>query len=394
MGCCITTGDIQPTEVCTTPYPVPFGHVPYTPALPGAMGPLWGFPVEWWYYGGWASDETGSQQFTIMMDACRLSQNQSLTIAGLLYGIGSASSESTDCKFFSNFGGGFGKFPLPTSTSWSISLETTEPIQSTMNCKLISGVLGLSGAKYQLEMADTTNEIAASLVLKDTFGMILEGGSGAYKGHDENSYEFAMPSLKIEEGSSITLDGVKTALSKGSLWLDRQTDWKSSKHGLGPGESKSLYIGNWLAVTMNDQTNYMFAFIWPPKKDQWIVGTKINPPVYPTRKIGIEYPALPSWDEQSPVQGVNVLESTNFDLNILKPDDPSESPHWNSPASGLTYSTSWELRIKEKAFKVVALIPESEVKVGLQAFFEGIAIVSDENGCKVGRAFVEEMGYN
>ena len=33
-------------------HPVPFGHVPYSPALPGAMGPLWDFPAEWWYRGG------------------------------------------------------------------------------------------------------------------------------------------------------------------------------------------------------------------------------------------------------------------------------------------------------------------------------------------------------
>lgn len=45
-------------------YPVPFGHVAYTPSLPGAMGPIWDFPTEWWYYVGWATDVTGTKQYT------------------------------------------------------------------------------------------------------------------------------------------------------------------------------------------------------------------------------------------------------------------------------------------------------------------------------------------
>ena len=27
-------------------YSIPFGHVPYNLSLPGAIGPIWGFPIE------------------------------------------------------------------------------------------------------------------------------------------------------------------------------------------------------------------------------------------------------------------------------------------------------------------------------------------------------------
>lgn len=145
---------------------------------------------------------------------------------------------------------------------------------------------------------------------------------------------------------------------------------------------------------MNDKTIYNIVFIWPEKPEQWIVGTKAVPPVYPLRKIGLEYPALSTWDEDpSPVQGVNVLKSTEFDLNILNPENPSSSPHWTSINSGQTYCSAWHLRIKEKVYTIKALIPGSEIFLGTY-FFEGAAILTDENGCKVGNVYVEQMGYN
>ena len=199
-------------------YPVPFGHVSYTPALPGAMGPLWQFPIEWWYYGGWATDLTGFKQFTILLQTLRLNQNTTQTSAGILYGIGSTTSGSAQLQFATTCAAGFGEFPTPTSTSWSTTFCAVGPTQAEMTCKLTSGTLGLSGATYQLDMADTTNKITASILLKDTFGMILEGASGAYnKAGGEDSFEFAMPSLSIQEGSTITVKEEPTELGNGCL---------------------------------------------------------------------------------------------------------------------------------------------------------------------------------
>ena len=89
-----------------------------------------------------------------------------------------------------------------------------------------------------------------------------------------------------------------------------------------------------------------------------------------------------------------MLDSTEFDLNILQPETPSQSPHWTSPTSGHTYCTAWNLRIKETIYTIKALVPESEVTLGTSDFFEGAAIMTDENGIEVGKVFVEEMGYN
>ena len=320
MGCicvtchCTSSEDDAPTaETSRVSYPVPFGHVSYTPSLPGAMGPIWDFPTEWWYYAGWATDATGTKQYTILLETLR---SQGTT--ALLYGIGINRAGSQHQDFTTNWALGSGTFPTPTSTSWSTSLQTSFPIQAKMDCKLISGILGLSGAMYELSMNDFTNGITAKFVVKDALGMVLEGASGAFHkagGPGANSYEYAAPCLTIQGGSTITLKGEDTThLATGNLWLDRQTIGGPVIHNLhelatttrssaSEQPKPALYTGNWLAVHMKDKIIYNIVFLWPEKPDQWIVGTEVVPPVYPTKKIGLEYPALLTWDHEAPVTG-------------------------------------------------------------------------------------------
>ena len=361
---------------------VPFGHVPYTPSLPEVMGPLYHFPIEWWFYGGWASDAANSKQFTILLYTLRVTVD-----GGVLYGIGVKDSSSIppDTAFVTKTDKiALGRFPTPTSTSWSTNIEAAH---ASMTCKLTSGTLGLSGATYQVDMNDRTNNIQASLKLKSTVGLVQEGASGAFPGID--TIQFAMPAMAIQEGSSLTMNGKTTQLAQGNIWLERQSVKMFNVF-------KPLYLGNWLAITMNDQTSYTISFYWQKKEEkgtQWIVGTDVGCP--PTSKTALEYPALQNWDGSSPVQGVNVLENQEFDLNILTPSDPENSPHWKSTTNekGNTYCTAWHLKLKDKMYKMVALVRGSEVWLDTY-FFEGTATLYDESDVEVGHAFVEQMGYN
>lgn len=127
--------------------------------------------------------------------------------------------------------------------------------------------------------------------------------------------------------------------------LARQTDHKhfgsqlAKPFGNAPSSlprsmnGKPLYIGNWLAVNLHDLTVYNFVFFWPHEEEQWKVGSELQPlAVNPKSKIGLEYPSLPSCDSQSQpsVNGVNILGPDDFDLNILKPEDCDDSPHFSS----------------------------------------------------------------
>ncbi len=122
------------------------------------------------------------------------------------------------------------------------------------------------------------NDTAIALTLNDTRGIILEGYSGAFsKAGGTDSFEFAMSALSILPGSSITINGTTSKLTEGSIWLDRQTigmeEKSPSKELFTPQAmevtsskappSNPLYVGNWIAVTMDDGTQYSITFFWP-----------------------------------------------------------------------------------------------------------------------------------
>ena len=214
------------------------------------------------------------------------------TAATIAYGIGSQSqsdyfsANSSSAEGFSlkrQNGGEHGLIiPPTTSKSWYVEARTETMM---MTCEMISGILGLSGDRYKLSITDNSRNISAVFMLNDVFGTIFELASGA---SSNNSYKFALPSLNIESGH-IMLDGKQTALVGGNLWLDRQTLTPTSA-SISDLESclsasHQLYTGNWLAVVMNDNTVYVLFFFWPPKKDQWIVGDELVPPVPPLGKI-------------------------------------------------------------------------------------------------------------
>ena len=376
MGCHNSTPREDPKTIH-----VPFGHVPYTPSLPSVMGSLPHFPIDWWFYGGWATSQDNSKQFTIVL------WSQRMIIDGVIfYGIGvknSGSSAPADSFFTRTDMVGLCHFPSPTSTTWSTSIEGP---RISMKCKLMSGTLGLRGAMYQVDMNDRANNIQASLKLESTVGLIEEGPACMYPGIE--TIQFNMPAMTILEGSTVTMEGETTQLAKGNIWLDRQ-----SIHM--PNIFKPLYIGNWLAITMNDQTSYTIQFVWPKKEEkgtQWIVGTGTGYP--PVAQTGLEYPALLHWDGKTPVQGVHVLEKDEFDLKILDPSDPENSPHWKSTnEDGNTYCTAWYLSLKGKVYKMLVIVPGCEVWLDTY-FYEGAAVLYDENDDVVGHAFVEQMGYN
>ncbi len=365
--------------------PLPLGHVPYTPSLPAAMGSLENFPFQWWYYGGWAKDTTGKKEFSILLFSLKV-----LIDSGIVFGIGMKDSDSTDTTYKSKTKQfGFGEFPAPTSTSWSTKIISACG-GTTLSCTLTDGTLGVAGAKYDVDFKDEDeeNSLVVSLKLESTIGLMLEGLAGALPGI--GAVQFGMPAMTIQEGSTITKNGEKTVLAEGNIWLERQSlKWYNI---LNP-----IYVGNWLAITMNDGTSYTISFYWKEKQDQWISGTAVHHP--PVNKTAIEYPVFKNWRKSlTPIQGSNILAQDDFDLNIFPPSDPKLPSNWqshwqskNGPKN--TYATAWKLKLKGHIYTLKALIPEAEVHL-MTYFYEGCAGIYDEKSVLVGHAVVEQMGYN
>ena len=384
-------------------YAVPFGHIPYCPSLPDAMGPLMQFPIEWWYYVGWAHDQTNTKRFTILVNMVR-----SLDVGvEVMYGIG-----CPDNNFYSSTGLGVLSTgnSKPTATSWSIEGEAMilgdiNSGPATMSCALTSTKkpLGLRGATYKVEFKST--DVSLTLLLKDQLGMVMEIAAKP----ETQSYEFSMPRLSIMEGSSLTIPASgEVALGGGNIWLDRQTlgpqglksPSRLSRFALtqNPSPKPELYTGTWMAIVMKDGTAYMLVFFWKQKDKQWIVGSAVSSP--PSRTIGLKYPPLADWNGTAPVQGVHVLDEKDFDLNILNPEDPSNSPHWTSHATSQTYCSAWVLSLEQKRYYINVLVQGSEINTTPKkpgtAYFEGAATIREKSGCimkEVGHCFVEQMGF-
>ena len=275
--------------------------------------------------------------------------------------------------------------------------------------QLTDGILGLAGASYKLELTVTSHPgLHAVFNLHDPFGGIIELASKR-----DPTYEFALPSLNIMNESYIVLNDTKYNLVDGNIWLDRQmvldapilgsTSQKLNskmfplrRHS---GIDEQLYRGDWLAIVMNNKTVYEVVFLWPRKKNQWIVGDKLTPPIPPHHKYCVKYPYdsdWVNWKGMPAIQGVYVLEQDEFNLNIFNPNNPSLSPHWKSPVSGQTYCTKWQLQLGDKQYIMTSLVPEAESTSSTEYFHESIAPITDpkdHSGEPVGYAFVEQMGF-
>ncbi len=341
-----------------------------------------------------------------------------------------------------SMGAGWGKISTASKPTYSFSyLSSSEK------------PLGHAGSQYQLQGGGTgSGSIPYSFIfsLEDKRGVVMEGLSGyvgaamfkdknASAQNDSNestsfseSYECAQPQLKITDGS-LQLGKETFTLIDGNLWMDRQMitqDMAKVQPSIKSNEelqaelgkmsltTKALYRGNWIGLTLNNSISLALAVFWNEHSPQWIVGTKVGRPA----KNGFgniflasgefPYTAHNGGVYLQPKLKVDQPESEwDFDINILNPSDPSNSPHWKSAFSGHTYATALEIDFSPRAQQyglpsslylyAIVDICENTLPLNSDCFFEGAAKVFDkklrdgqENEEPVGYAFIEEMGYN
>ena len=159
-----------------------------------------------------------------------------------MYGFGTTTEKKgSESRFFANYSSAMGFhskksaghqlgliIPPPTQNKWYCEGRTTT---MQMTNQLTDGKLGLANASYKLELVDTNQNLKAVFNLFDPFGAIIE-----YSSKIIPTYEFAVPSLNIMNGSYIILNDVKYNLVEGNLWLDRQACIVAPLLGSGKAE--------------------------------------------------------------------------------------------------------------------------------------------------------------
>ncbi len=432
--------------------PGPSWNIPRI-SLPGCLGPLLQYENEWWYYAGFAKDSAGnhySLQFSInripVANADPLFQ-----VIACLTGIG---DHATNTYFFDTaYGMGISTnesiplgltIPTVTDTAYDIA---TSPVIGTgkTRVQLTEGNAGVLWSRYTLTSSSsaTGGTYAAELNLVDERGMIMEWQS-AYIGPGDDStfgspsFEFAQPRLRIESGT-LTLNGSPRTITGGMLWLDRQVltnppSNTSRQHITGdglnsselitsvinnPAKLKPLYLGSWMGITLQNGVSMVLSCFWQPAaqgKLQWKTGTLLGLP--PLMANGNIYFTLDEDLRRVPNGGSYLRghelndpnpEVFDFDVNILNPNKPDDSPHWKSPLSGSTYSNGWWIRIDPKwqqyglpeNLYIRAMVSGCEnalpsPQLPLNTFWEGAATVYADSELKqvIGHAFVEQMGFN
>lgn len=452
-------------------YPGPSWNVPRV-SLPGLFGMQKQFAQEWWYYVGIAEDDAG-QRFGLQLEIGRFALGGTQLCLGLT-GIGWRDGDGGDHYLSGEgigFGAALGRPTLASavippvgdqaysahfrplveivgrSDDLSRDLRWNLPLLGTskgwkfdyLQSASQGAPVGTPGSRYGLAVqgrgyvtgADSAvtrpAHYAVDLTLADRRGTVMEGLSG-YVGpsmfeNDDiglSSYECAQPVLRIERGG-ITLDDRVHAITGGTLWLDRQMIAKAAGDGTPTasvsaalrGQTPSpreLYLGDWIAVTLDDGLSLALALFWQPSNPQWITGTAVGRP--PKQGFGNLY--LPVRGTAPQGNGGLALtprtamsgDDWDFDLNLLEPEEPARSPHWTSPASGKTYATAWRIdfapRAQQQGLPSVLYLHTVSDNCEIipatpsGAFFEGAALVyaDRERRRRIGQAFVEQMGFN
>jgi hypothetical protein len=451
-------------------YPGPSWNVPRV-SLPGLFGVQPQYGQEWWYYVGVAETSRG-RSFSLQLEILRM--DIGLQAAMGLTGIGWRDDKGDSSFLSAQgIGFGLGSWPwslaaavIPPVSDTAFSAHLRPLIEVIGRAPNLSRdlhwnlpVLGTSkGWKFDYE-ADRSNGApigapgsrytvsaqgqglvasagvaatcpalyAVALDLTDLRGMVMEGLSGyvgpgmfADRGVGLDSYECAQPVLRID-GGTLTIDDEDHRVAGGTLWLDRQLIARAAA-GARPrgalraalrGEAQSLhqlYVGDWIAITLDDGRSLAVAEFWQPSSPQWLTGTGVGKP--PQNGFANLY--FPH-DASGP-QGNGGLalkarttascEDWDFDLNVLDPEAREASPHWKSPQSGRTYATAWRIDFAPRAQRaglpaVLYLRAISDnceiIPAGPDsAFFEGAALVyaDREFRRRLGQAFVEQMGFN
>jgi hypothetical protein len=463
----MTSENLFPDKGASFPpiYPGPSWNVPRV-SLPGLFGMQPQFTEEWWYYVGTVYDEEGTA-FSLQIQIIRAGEigygitgigyrdgDNSCYISGQGFGLGAGYSSDSKTfpsvvvppvsdKFYSasfvpglDLGGPLG-LSIATDSRWKF-----EYLSDASN----KHPLGHVGSKYSIEAhgqgyknGDVKKlDCSYSILLnvEDQRGTVMEGISGyvgpeMFAGGNADapaSYECAQPHLKIQTGT-LVIDGKTHNINKGYLWLDRQmVDSKPTGNGTksinkedaekptnaeelksylakNPIAPKSLYLGDWMSFVLDNGIIIVLAEFWQkpkPGEKQWITGTKVGKP--PLNGFGNLYFPL---DTKTPPMngGMGLRSGWDFEVNILYPKDPQNSPHWKSPISGNTYATAWQIDfaprftkygIPEKLY-VFAICENCEILPPLGgAFFEGAALVyaDKEKTQPLGHVFVEQMGFN
>ncbi|HVS18586.1 MAG TPA: lipocalin-like domain-containing protein [Planctomycetota bacterium] len=236
------------------------------------------------------------------------------------------------------------------------------------------GLAGAGGEPLVVRVADWTLEgtgrdlfplraragdapFALDLTLEPTKPLVLHGRDGwSRKGDEPGNSSYYYSATRLSTRGTLRVGEREFAVT-GRSWLDRE--WSTSV--LDEGQ-----VGwDWFALQLDDGRELMLyeLRLRDGTPSPWSSGTLVE-------RDGTG----------------RALTRDDFELEVLE--------RWTSPASGAVYPARWRLRVpgEDLALELVPLATDAELRLSIR-YWEGPAEVRDFGGNRVGRAYVELVGY-
>lgn len=251
-----------------------------------------------------------------------------------------------------------------------ITPNSSDGFNFTTNLGTMSGLNGTDSLKASMD----NNQYAINFTVQDKQGVALHGGGQFTYGPGGASYYYSRP--RMTPGGTITVGGQTKQVKDGIVWFDHQ--W---------GNFITLNGGwDWFSTQLEDGTSIM---LYNLKDDK---GTSIQ--IFGNYILPCESDCRPD----------KPLKSIELDAKTITTTPTSQ---WTSPKTGITYPSTWNVKIKADAQKGVPALelnykptlPNQELDTtGTTGtiYWEGDTVITGtKNGQPItGSGYVELTGYN
>jgi predicted secreted hydrolase len=328
---------------CPCP-PDPFYEI--TSPSPGVRLPTDAAPhcfggVEWWYYSGVVTTESGLD-FGVEVVIFHVPQFPLALPADLWF----AHYAVIDVQA--------GQFRYGQTTTVGLSPSAATP---GTGFDLSTPLIRMRGGAGEdvITAALSDGEYALELVLHDTHGPVLHGGDGYVPyGADGRSFYYSRP--RMDAHGTLRVGALAMDVS-GRLWFDRQ--W-----GLDLTDPGQRW--NWFSIRLDDGTDIMLMEF--PGHDGLVAfGTVLPPsgPAYPLARDGFRV---------------------------------TPSARWTSPATGVAYGVDWEVELSGQSIvlDLTAVLDDTEFDARAttrNVYWEGLCTVTGRVNDQpvAGTAYVEQV---
>ena len=318
------------------------------------------YKTEWWYFTGHLNAEKGRRfgyQFTFFrvgLLAEKPELDSDWATKELIMGHAAISDLDRNDHYFSEvlyrttpLLGGFGSYP-DTLLAWSRGPSGTE----------LDWTLSWNGSGFDFAMADQKQGVAFELRTQPEKALVFQGPKGYSRkgaGHSSASQYYSF--TRLATAGTLTLR--KETLSvKGESWMDKE---------FGSNQLGDHQVGwDWFSLQLADGREIMLYILRDGEG-----------------KIDHAHGTVVAHDGTT-----RYLTRESFAVTV--------TGTWTSPQTDATYPAGWTLNVEGETLSVTPEMADQEnrgSRVGALFYWEGAVKVSDGEGRRIGRGYVELTGY-